>query len=1353
MPFSRLLVSLLKRFMLALIGIVLFTSIQAQSDREFWFAAPEVTSQHSDNPIFLRFTTYSKDAIITIDQPANSSFTPITINLVSNSTYSLPFTSFKEIVENKPGNTELNYGIRITATASISAYYELASANNPEIFPLKGNVSKGLDFIIPGQTRYNNQTYVTFPAHNGFAIVATEDNTTINIDLTRPDEKGNTKITVSLNKGQTYAVNAYIPQAPHGIGGSRVTSDKPVCVTVYDDSIVIGGWDLIGDQIVPINNTGKKFIAVKGELSAPGFFASDFCYIWPTEDNTEIIINGNPLTRKYNRGESFEFQLSNFSAYITTDKNVYIFQLTGTGTEAAATSLPSIECTGSQSVSFVRPSTGPLYLNILCKTADIGNFSIKGDATLITSSMFSVVPGSAGIWQFARINISSNAILNALINIYDATSITNSTGLFHLGFLNSSGGGSRLGYFSNYAQVTLAPVITSTACFGSDIKLAATELLNVSYQWTGPNNFNATIANPTITNATMKDSGMYTVVANINGCGISTDSVRVVVHPKPTIHFLKSIDTVCLGNASEIHYALDGKAPWTLEYSNGTVNSIITNIGQSPNFFTVTPAVKTIYSVVNIKDSNSCVVSVNASNEKDTIVVNKLPVANFDFSTLRCEQRDILFSDQSKGDLDSVTNWHWNFANGKTRDELTKSPFNEQFTVWGTYKIKLAVQTRLGCNSDTVVKSIYINPNPTVGFELPEVCLNDKDAQFKDTSFLVDNNVKSFDYLWDFNVVPPVGKKLPIIPSAMKTDKNPTIQYNDWGDYTVSLRVTHKITGCIATDTSDFRVNGAVPKSQFKIINADTLCSNQAVKIIDSSWVDFGTIGKLIIKWGDGSPDSVVNDPSIDPSSNKIYQHYYANISAPNNLKLDYQITLTAYSGGSCFIGTTKNINIIPPPEMPIIQTTKDYLCLFDTLTLNTSTLGGIGDFSYLYTSDNSHASIFGNVIKGLLNGSAQVSMKAIDRKNCIYPYQNIFSINVRDIPTAEILPGDSIICNGDAINIAGAGRGYDNSPISTYSWYRNDTLISTLSTNSISNNIPGWYKLTVNDGKCNSLATAGKKVSPLNITKYTFSHVPNICVGVPLIINTTAVDQPNVHYNWNFGDGFNYLKASPGNHKYIDKGDFKIKLNVTNDYCPRYNYLQIGNTVKVLSPVASKTFRHVFLANQDNVIVTKTDPGYVIYKWNPSININNANIPNPIFNGDRYTEYSLTRTDTVSSCAVIDEYEIVVTREVFVKVPNAFTPNNDGLNDVLKVEHSVGVLPDGFDFKIYNRWGKLMFHKQDINIGWDGRDANGVLQEMDGYNYVLYYKYNQTTKSPDGQFVTNTITTAPITGTIILFR
>ncbi len=1344
MPFLRLLLPLFKRLTLVLIGVFIFNSIQAQSDREFWFAAPEVTSQHSDNPIYLRFTTYSKDATITIDQPANPGFTPITINLVANATYSLPFTTYKEIVENKPGNTELNYGIRITSTASISAYYELASTNNPEIFPLKGNVSKGQDFIIPAQTRFNNQSYAAFPAHNGFAIVATEDNTNINIELTHPDEKGNSNITVKLNKGQTYAVNAASNIASLHIGGSRVTSDKPICVTVYDDSIVIGGWDLIGDQIVPSSNTGKKFIAVRGELSASGFNASDFCYLWPTEDNTEIIINGMPLMRKYNRGESFEYQLSDYSAYITTDKNIYVFQLTGTGTEATATSLPSIECTGSQSVSFVRPSTGALYLNILCKKEDIGNFAIKGDATLITASMFSVVPSSSDVWRYARINLTTNQVLNALINIYDATSITNSTGLFHLGFLNSSGGGSRLGYFSNYAQVTLAPVITSTSCFGSDIKLAATELLNVNYQWTGPNSFSSAISNPTITNATLRDSGMYVVVANINGCGISTDSVRVQVHPKPTIHFLKSLDTVCLGNARDIHYTLNGKAPWTLEYSNGTVNSIITNIGQSPNFFTVTPAVKTIYSIVNIKDSNSCVVSESTSNEKDTIVVNILPVANFDFSTIRCELRDILFNDQSNGDLDTITNWYWDFGNGKTRNELSKMPFNEQFNVWGNYQIKLAVQTRLGCNSDTIEKLIYIHPNPIVGFELPEVCLDDKFAQFKDTSFLADNNTKSFDYLWNFNVAPLVGKNLPTIPIAMKTDKNPIVQYNDWGDYKVSLRVTHKTTGCITTDTSDFRVNGAVPKSQFKIVNADTLCSNQSVKIIDSSWVDFGSIGKLIINWGDGSPDSVVNDPSIDPSANKIYQHYYANISAPNNLKLDYPITVTAYSGGSCFIGVKKFISLVPPPELPIIQTSKNYLCLKDTLTLNTTTRGGLDEFKYLFTSMNSNASINGTIINGLFPGTAQVSLEVTDRKKCIYPYNNHFSISVIDIPTAEILPGDSIVCNGDAIVIAGAGKSNDNTAISTYSWYRNDTLISTLSTNSITNNIPGWYKLTVNDGKCNSLATAGKKVSPLNITKYSFTHVPNICIGVPLVINTSAVDQYNVHYNWSFGDGFNYLKSSPGSHKFMAKGDYKIKMNVTNDYCPNYNYQLIGNTVKVSSAITPTTFKYFFLAKQPFNVVTKTDPGYVQYKWNPAIFLDDPNKPNPIFNGDKSTDYTLTRTDTISSCSVTDEYEIIVSTEVYANVPNAFTPNNDGLNDVLKVAYSAGVGAE-FNFRIFNRWGKLIFQTIDKNKGWDGRDPSGILQEMDGYSYLLEYNYIDP--------LSQELKRIKKTGSIILFR
>jgi hypothetical protein len=70
--------------------------------------------------------------------------------------------------------------------------------------------------------------------------------------------------------------------------------------------------------------------------------------------------------------------------------------------------------------------------------------------------------------------------------------------------------------------------------------------------------------------------------------------------------------------------------------------------------------------------------------------------------------------------------------------------------------------------------------------------------------------------------------------------------------------------------------------------------------------------------------------------------------------------------------------------------------------------------------------------------------------------------------------------------------------------------------------------------------------------------------------------------------------------------------VNVTNDYCPKYNYQIIGNVVKVTSAIKPTTFKYFFLAKQPFNIVTKTDPGYVQYKWNPAIFLDNPNQPNP---------------------------------------------------------------------------------------------------------------------------------------------
>jgi gliding motility-associated-like protein len=93
---------------------------------------------------------------------------------------------------------------------------------------------------------------------------------------------------------------------------------------------------------------------------------------------------------------------------------------------------------------------------------------------------------------------------------------------------------------------------------------------------------------------------------------------------------------------------------------------------------------------------------------------------------------------------------------------------------------------------------------------------------------------------------------------------------------------------------------------------------------------------------------------------------------------------------------------------------------------------------------------------------------------------------------------------------------------------------------------------------------------------------------------------------------------------------------------------------------------------------------------------------------------------DTTSKCTVADNYHIDVTRDFVFDLPNAFTPNNDALNDKLKPIANAGILRINY-LKIYNRSGKLVFQTSDINDGWDGR-YNNVVQDTDAYYWVAEY-------------------------------
>jgi gliding motility-associated-like protein len=87
-------------------------------------------------------------------------------------------------------------------------------------------------------------------------------------------------------------------------------------------------------------------------------------------------------------------------------------------------------------------------------------------------------------------------------------------------------------------------------------------------------------------------------------------------------------------------------------------------------------------------------------------------------------------------------------------------------------------------------------------------------------------------------------------------------------------------------------------------------------------------------------------------------------------------------------------------------------------------------------------------------------------------------------------------------------------------------------------------------------------------------------------------------------------------------------------------------------------------------------------------------------------------------NCVNSDSVTIFVEVVNLLVVPNAFSPNNDGHNDLFRILRTLNV-EQLLEFKVFNRWGQLIFETNDIRQGWDGT-FNGVTQELGVYAFVI---------------------------------
>lgn len=113
---------------------------------------------------------------------------------------------------------------------------------------------------------------------------------------------------------------------------------------------------------------------------------------------------------------------------------------------------------------------------------------------------------------------------------------------------------------------------------------------------------------------------------------------------------------------------------------------------------------------------------------------------------------------------------------------------------------------------------------------------------------------------------------------------------------------------------------------------------------------------------------------------------------------------------------------------------------------------------------------------------------------------------------------------------------------------------------------------------------------------------------------------------------------------------------------------------------------------------------GFIQYEWAPAYGLNNSAAQNPIATLDRNTTYTVTATNA-QGCSGLGVLNLKVYKGPDIYVPNAFSPNGDGRNDVLKAT-TVGITAFKY-FNVYNRWGQVIFSTKDASKGWGGRVDN----------------------------------------------
>ena len=191
------------------------------------------------------------------------------------------------------------------------------------------------------------------------------------------------------------------------------------------------------------------------------------------------------------------------------------------------------------------------------------------------------------------------------------------------------------------------------------------------------------------------------------------------------------------------------------------------------------------------------------------VYVDSVPVSNFSILGPTCQNRDVSFVDASSvGGGASIKEWLWVTNNPVVK--TTNATVVEKFTALQQYTVQLRVKTQNGCLSPVKSLTFANNPNPTVDFSLPKICLPDGMGTFKNLSTISDGSQASFNHYWSFGDPNATSTNIDTALNRI----SPSHKYTAVGSYNVKLIIKTN-NGCVDSLSKQLTEVFAQPKADF----------------------------------------------------------------------------------------------------------------------------------------------------------------------------------------------------------------------------------------------------------------------------------------------------------------------------------------------------------------------------------------------------------------------------------------------------------------------------------------------------------------------------------------------------------